>query len=76
LAVENSSVEIIKLLLESGADINAEGIDRETALDVAAHRHWQAKVELLISKGAVAKKDPDYVRTVLIQWNSSYQYPH
>jgi serine/threonine protein kinase len=75
-AVENSPSEMIVILIEGGADINAENSNHETALDIAARTHNQGIVELLISKGAIAKRSPAYVQQVLRQWNSSYQYKY
>ena len=42
----------VKSLLEQGADINARGVERMTALQQAARRGFKEIVELLLAKGA------------------------
>ena len=51
LATANASVELLRLLLDKGADPNLPG-SAETALYTAAENSYQEKVELLLARGA------------------------
>ncbi|KAH2002041.1 hypothetical protein KXV45_003538 [Aspergillus fumigatus] len=44
--------EIVKLLLGTGADINAQGGENGSALQAASHKGYQEIVKLLLGKGA------------------------
>ncbi|MEI0539122.1 ankyrin repeat domain-containing protein, partial [Brachyspira pulli] len=46
------NTELAKLLIESGADINAKDKDGNTALDYARYRDNSEIEQLLIEKGA------------------------
>lgn len=51
-------IELVKLLLEKGAQVNAEDIEKKTALVHAAHNGHQQIRELLLKYGA----DPVYLK--------------
>ena len=51
-AAQNGYLEIVKLLLDKGADPNAITKDNCTALQTAAERGYREIVELLLDKGA------------------------
>ena len=53
-AAEKGHIEIVKLLLDHGADINAKDKDGKTALDLARENNKEKIVEYL--KQAKAKK--------------------
>ena len=44
--------EIVELLLENGAEVNAKGLADWTPLHLAAHNNNEQIVQLLIAKGA------------------------
>jgi len=52
MAAEQSSIEVIKLLLDKGADINVQNNYGETALHYAAWKCRGDVIRLLVSKGA------------------------
>jgi uncharacterized protein len=52
LAAEGGDVEIVKLLIEKGADVNAKNVDGVTALMFAAGEGRLEAVKLLIEKGS------------------------
>lgn len=52
LAIRNECVPMIKLLVESGADVNARRGDQWTPLFTAAYHGQPEVIELLISRGA------------------------
>jgi ankyrin repeat protein len=43
---------MVKLLVDNGADVNAQGADNDNALQAASHRGDEAVVRLLVDKGA------------------------
>ncbi|HSP66111.1 MAG TPA: ankyrin repeat domain-containing protein, partial [Bryobacteraceae bacterium] len=49
---DEASIEILRLLLDKGADPNARDKDGESALDWAMHRKDSAKIALLRERGA------------------------
>ncbi|KAF3005617.1 hypothetical protein E8E13_002525 [Curvularia kusanoi] len=51
-AAYHGNVEIVRLLLEAGADIEAETEDNGTALHIAAHEDHEDVVRLLLEEGA------------------------
>ena len=51
-AVKNGKNDIVKLLVESGAKINAKGIDDETSLHVAVNKNNIEIVRYLLNNGA------------------------
>ncbi|KAI9893551.1 MAG: hypothetical protein M1814_006347 [Vezdaea aestivalis] len=57
--------EIVKLLLENGADIHAKGNYGETALHEAASRGHEAIIKLLLENGADIHAKSDYGETAL-----------
>jgi len=52
LAAEVGDPEVVRLLLEAGADVNEAGADGVTPLMIAASFGWQESVEQLILAGA------------------------
>lgn len=60
LAVQAGAVDVVKLLLESGANVSLAGNDGHTPLHVAAVKFDAASVDLLLRHGAnVSETDPD-----------------
>ena len=53
-AIERGYVEIVKLLIERGIDINAKTNDEATPLDIAFDKDYTEIVKLLLEKGADA----------------------
>jgi len=51
-ASDQAGVDILRLLLDKGADPNARDQDGESALDWAMHRHDSVKIALLRERGA------------------------
>jgi len=58
--------ELVALLADAGADIDAQNRSGETPLHWAAIRNRQAVVELLIGRGAETELREDYGRTPLL----------
>jgi len=56
---ERPNLEIIKLLIETGADVNLKNSDGETALDIAKSYEKQAVIDYLIANGAKGKDNRD-----------------
>lgn len=54
-AAEKGSMEIVKLLLDGGADANAMNKDKESVLMHACEKGHTAVVELLVKAGAGVK---------------------
>lgn len=52
VAARIGNLDVIKLLIENGADIDSADMDGKTALSVAAREAYAGCVEYLISKGA------------------------
>ena len=52
LAAESGYDAVVKLLLDKGADINAQGGEYGNALQAASHRGHERVVKLLLDKGA------------------------
>ena len=50
--IKNNDIEIVKLLIENGADVNAKNEDGETALHLANRKGYLDIVKYLIAKGA------------------------
>lgn len=68
LALRNENREIIRLLIDHGADVNAPRTDGWTPLNTAAHHGQSDVIELLISKGADVKVyDSEPLRTAITQ---------
>lgn len=60
-AVRSGRADLVKLLLDKGADVNAEGMNTGTALGLAEERRNLREIaELLKEKGAVASVGPRY----------------
>lgn len=58
IAMESTKNEIIRMLLENGADVNHQGKHQQTALHLAAVNGYEEMARILIEKGAdVALKD-------------------
>lgn len=58
IAMEATKIEIIRMLLENGADVNHQGKHQQTALHLAALSGYEDMARILIEKGAdVALKD-------------------
>ena len=52
-AVQNNNIELVRLLLENGADVNIENEQAETALHYAAEQQVNLQIlELLLNRGA------------------------
>ncbi len=60
-AVENNSPDVVQVLLDAGADVNAEDKKKRTALDFAKRRKSSVPemVKMLLDAGASARKWPD-----------------
>ncbi|KAH6986709.1 hypothetical protein EDB80DRAFT_590283, partial [Ilyonectria destructans] len=52
LAAKNSHYSIMKILLNKGANINAQGGRYGNALQAALHKGYELVVKLLLDKGA------------------------
>ena len=52
---ENECVTVAKLMLDAGIDVNAQDEDGDTALIVAAKRHYKALQDLFLGAGADPK---------------------
>lgn len=52
LTAENRHKEVVKLLLDRGADVNAQGGKYGSALRAASHWRHKQVVKLLVDKGA------------------------
>jgi ankyrin repeat protein len=64
-AAENGHEEVVKLLLEKGADPNSQAYDGRTPLLFAADRGHEAVVRLLVKKGADIKAKDNFGATAL-----------
>ncbi|WP_341789706.1 ankyrin repeat domain-containing protein [Rickettsia endosymbiont of Polydrusus tereticollis] len=51
----NCSTDLVKLLIEYGADVNTEDKDRETAINIASYNGNLELIKVLISEGAIIK---------------------
>ncbi len=60
IAADNNCKEIVKLLIKHGADVNAEGIDMKTALDLTIEKNYTEVVGLLLTAGAHIKEVTPY----------------
>jgi serine/threonine protein kinase len=60
--VEAGNKEIAEILINHGADVNAQSRDRETALDVAVRLNQVKIAQILLAKGGVAIRNPDSKR--------------
>lgn len=52
LAIDRNNSDLLKLLIEAGADLNIQGINGVTAAHVAAHNDYSELLEMLKSNGA------------------------
>lgn len=52
ISAKHGRVEIMKLLLDKGADVNAESKNGLTPLHIATHYNQNAAVDLLLDSGA------------------------
>jgi ankyrin repeat protein len=52
LAAQSGRIDVVRLLIEHGADVNAKGMGGFTALHVAAGKGYRDIVELLLLNGA------------------------
>jgi len=50
--IESEAIEVVRWLLENGAEVNAVNRNRETAMHGAAYRNWPKMVDLLAGAGA------------------------
>jgi serine/threonine protein kinase len=69
IVLDRGELDTVRVLIDAGANINAESDSGETPLDVAVHLHSRDMVELLISKGAVAKRNPAHLKEHLTEWS-------
>ncbi|MCC8369368.1 MAG: ankyrin repeat domain-containing protein [Rickettsia endosymbiont of Oxypoda opaca] len=51
----NCNTNLVKLLIEYGADVNREGKDGETAINIASYNGHLELIKVLISEGAIIK---------------------
>ena len=58
-AIENSSIEQVKRLLESGVDLTDQNVDGQTVLTVASTVGNSEIIQLLISAGAEVQPEPE-----------------
>lgn len=58
IAVRNKSIDLVKLLVEKGININAESL-RETATSIAISENFTEIAEFLISHGGKANNEDD-----------------
>lgn len=69
----NNFIEMVKLLLENGADVNARGRYKETALTIASYNNNIELVKLLLDNGADVNAGNKYGYTALMwastKWN-------
>ena len=56
-AADNGREEIVKLLIENGADVNIKNHRKETPLDVAAQMYRIEIVEILVKNGGVTNTE-------------------
>ena len=56
LAAENGHKEVVKLLIEEGADVNAQGGCYGNALQAASAGGHEAVVRLLLDRGAITSE--------------------
>jgi ankyrin repeat protein len=52
LAAKNGHRQVVKLLVNKGADVNAQGGNLGNALQAASYRGDEAVVKMLLNKGA------------------------
>jgi ankyrin repeat protein len=63
LAVEKGHKQVVKLLLDKGADVNAQGREYGNALCVASYGGNAAVVKMLLDKGAYVNALDDVMAT-------------
>jgi Protein kinase domain/Ankyrin repeats (many copies) len=73
IVLDRRASDVARVLINAGADINAGDDSGETPLDVAVRQYLPDIVELLASKGAVAKRDPEYAKEFLTKLKSRSQ---
>jgi len=62
----NNHLEVARLLIDNGADVNSEDINKETPLMLACKMNHKATIELLINKGADVNRRNRNVETALV----------
>jgi serine/threonine protein kinase len=70
IVIDRGELDVARVLIDAGANVNAESDSGETPLDVAVLLHSRNMVELLISEGAVAKRDPAHLQEHLAEWKN------
>lgn len=75
-AAAYGNLEIVKLLLEKGADINGKTAYGDSPLIKAAERKNNEIVEFLLSEGADVNQPNDFGKTVFIAWSAFGDLEH
>ena len=65
--IRDCHVELVKLFLDRGADVNQATNDGQTGLHVACHHGRLEVVQLLLSRGAAINHADPWGRTVLFK---------
>ncbi len=67
LAARNGHIDVVKILIEQGVDMNEQDKDRRNALHLAAHNGHRAVVKLLIKNGCSLDRQDKDLKLVIMQ---------